>query len=150
MRSQQGLDPALDHESPVIHDRDLLAKLLGLLHIVCGEHDGDAAGVQFTQALVDQRAGMRVDGDGGLVQQEDIRFMDERDHQVEATLVAPGKLFDAAICGIANFGQIQADLHAFFQMGTAQPLHAPEIFQVLASAQGRIDSGFLWGHADRR
>src|SRR4051794_23579796 len=56
----------------VVHDRDPLAELLGLLHVVGGEQDRLAGRVQRPQRVPQVDPGLRVDAGGRLVQEQHL------------------------------------------------------------------------------
>src|SRR5919197_1071208 len=64
VRGAVGDDPA------GVDDRDALA-VLGLVHVVGGQEDGNVlAAAQLVEVLPDRRAGLRVEADGGLVEEQ--------------------------------------------------------------------------------
>ena len=55
----------------MVDDREPVAELVGLLHVVRGEEDGLAVGVQLAEDLPQRDAALRVEAGGGLVEEED-------------------------------------------------------------------------------
>ncbi len=67
----------------MVHDRDPVAELVRLLHVVRGEEDGLSLGVQLVEDLPQRDAALRVETGGGLVEEEDGGSVHHRarDHQ---------------------------------------------------------------------
>ena len=64
-------------DAAAIDDRDPVAELLGLLEIVRGQHDGDAAAVELAHVGPELAAQLDVDAGGGLVQDHHRRAVDQ-------------------------------------------------------------------------
>ena len=63
-----GRGPAGD-DATAVEDREPVAELLGLVHVVRGEHDGGAAGAQLAHELPGVGPGPRVHPRGRLVEE---------------------------------------------------------------------------------
>ena len=64
----------VEREDPaVVHDREPVAELVGLLHVVRGEQDRLALVVQLAEDLPQGDAALRVEAGGGLVEEQDRR-----------------------------------------------------------------------------
>ena len=61
-----------DDLSP-IHDDQAVAQLLGLVHVMGGQHEGHALLLEPEQPLPHQMPGLRVEARGGFVQQQQPR-----------------------------------------------------------------------------
>ena len=57
----------------VVDDGEPVAELVGLLHVVGGEQDGLAVGVELAEDLPQGDAALRVEAGGRLVEEEDRR-----------------------------------------------------------------------------
>ena len=55
----------------VVHDRDAVAELVGLLHVVRGEQDRLPVGVQLAHDVPERDAALRVKAGGRFVEEED-------------------------------------------------------------------------------
>ena len=62
----------------VVHDADAVAELVGLLHVVRGQEDRLAVGVQLAEDLPQGDAALRVEAGGGLVEEQDGRAVHDR------------------------------------------------------------------------
>jgi len=82
----QGLGRVDRHDLAVVDDRDPVA-VLGLVHIVRGEEDRDVlTGLQVVDVLPDRGARLRVQADRRLVQEEDMRGVQQVIPQLEQLL----------------------------------------------------------------
>ena len=75
-----------------IHDNDPAAQLLDLLHVVARVDDGGAALVEAPDALKDGAAGLGVDGDGGLVEDDELGGVGDAAGDIELAQQAAGEL----------------------------------------------------------
>ena len=57
----------------MVDDRDPVAELVGLLHVVRGEEDRLALGVELAEDLPQRDAALRVEAGGRLVEEQDRR-----------------------------------------------------------------------------
>ena len=57
----------------VVDDREPVAELVGLFHVVRGEEDGLAVAVQLAEDLPQRDATLRVEAGGRLVEEQDGR-----------------------------------------------------------------------------
>ena len=69
---------------------DPVGELVGLLQVLGGEEDGDAAGDQLADDLPHGPAAARVEAGGRLVEEDDPRVADQRHRQVEPAPHAAG------------------------------------------------------------
>jgi hypothetical protein len=77
---------ALGDDAPAVHDHQPVAELLGLVHVVRGEHERDAALLEPEQPLPHQMPGLRVQAGGRLVEQHEVGFVDQRPRDRQPTL----------------------------------------------------------------
>ena len=57
----------------MVDDREPVAELVGLLHVVRGEQDRLPVGVQLAEDLPQRDAALRVEAGGRLVEEQDRR-----------------------------------------------------------------------------
>ena len=62
----------------VVDDREPVAELVGLLHVVRGEEDRLAVGVELAEDLPQRDAALRVEAGGRLVEEQDRRAVHDR------------------------------------------------------------------------
>ena len=61
----------------MVHDRDPLAELVGLLHVVRGEQDRLALAVQLAEQVPQREPALRVQPGGGLVEEQHARAVED-------------------------------------------------------------------------
>ena len=76
--SISGARRALGHDLAVVHHHEPVAELLGLVHVVRGEHQRDAALLEPVQPVPQHVARLRVEPGGRLVEQQQVGFVDQR------------------------------------------------------------------------
>src|SRR4051812_21054371 len=62
----------------MVDDRDTIAKALGLFHVVCGEDDRAALGLEFRDQLPQLAARLWVEACRRLIEEKELRVADER------------------------------------------------------------------------
>src|SRR5258708_25609894 len=91
---------------PVIHNGDALTELLSFVHIVCGKQDSHALLVERSNAVPDEKPGLRIKAIGRFVKKQHFWCVHERagEHQSlrHATRVVVYVIF-TTICQ-AEFG----------------------------------------------
>ena len=91
----------------LVDDADTVAEALGLLHVVGRVEDGHAALAQRVDRLEDGVAALRVDADGGLVEHQQLRLMQQTDADVEAALHAAGVVIGAVVGAVGQPDQLE-------------------------------------------
>src|SRR5258708_33374536 len=76
---------------PLVHNGDALTELIGLLHIVCCQPNGDAALAECANALPEEEARLRVQVVGWLVEEKYLRLVHQRTRQHHTLLQASRK-----------------------------------------------------------
>ena len=77
----------------VVDDGDAVAELVGLVHVVRGQEDGEIAlGLDLAQHLPDRHPRHRVEAGGGLVEEEDPRLVHEAAGDLHAPAHAAGEV----------------------------------------------------------
>jgi hypothetical protein len=75
---------ALRDDPAAVEDGDPIGELVGLVEVLRGQEDGDAAGREIADAVPHLAAAARVEPGGGLVEEDHLRRPDQRHGQVEA------------------------------------------------------------------
>jgi hypothetical protein len=86
---EQLLERAHRHDLALVHDGDAVAQALGLLHVVGGVEDGGPGLGHPLDGREDVVAGLGIDAESGLVEQEHARGVHQAAGQVEAPLHPP-------------------------------------------------------------
>lgn len=68
---------ALEESLSFVHDDQVVAELESLIHLVGGEKDGDPFGLEEAEAIPDMMPDLGIQTGGGLVQDEQLGFVEE-------------------------------------------------------------------------
>ncbi len=99
------------HDLPVVDDGDPVA-VLGLVHVVRGQEDGDVfPGLQVVDVLPDRRAGLRVQAHGRLVQEQHVRRVQQAAGDLQPPLHAARVGADQAVPAIPQPDHVEHLLH---------------------------------------
>ncbi len=77
--------------------------MFGFIHVVRGEDQGHAVTFEAPEAVPQEVAGLRIQTRGGLVEQEDLGFVDEGAGDGEAAFHPSRQRFDP---GVGSFGEL--------------------------------------------
>ena len=86
----------------VRHDRDLVAEALGLLDVVRAHQDRDALGAQPVDQRPQLLADLRVEADGRLVEQQQLRLVQQRAGDQQAPAHAAAELVDLRLAALGE------------------------------------------------
>src|SRR5690606_39813138 len=78
---EQELRRALIDNAAVIHNDQVVAKELCLIHVMGGEHNGFALGFDVLDQLPKTSSRLGIESGGGLVEEDDFGIVDERQRQ---------------------------------------------------------------------
>lgn len=138
-----GGDPA------VVEDRDVVGEFVGLVQVLGGEEDGDAAGDELADDAPHGVAAAWVEAGGRLVEEDDPRVADQRHGDVE-TALHPAGVGGGGL--LRRLHQVEA-LQEFG--GDPPPLALGEVVQVrheehvLLAGDQTVHGGELPGDTDR-
>ena len=104
---QVGRAAAADHLA-LRHHRDLVGEALGLLDVVGRHQDRRAAGFELADQGPELGADLRVEPDGRLVEQDQLRLVDEAAGEQQAAAHPAGELVDGVAAAVAQAGQVEA------------------------------------------
>jgi hypothetical protein len=91
----------------VVHDDEAVAQLLGLVHVVRGEDERDAALLEPVQPVPHHVPGLRVQAGGWLVEDEDVRVVDQRPGDRETAFHPARQRVDLVIPAVRQLDEIQ-------------------------------------------
>ena len=135
-------------QRPVVHDRDPAA-VLGLVHVVRGQEDGDRLAVpELVDVLPDVRPRLRIEAHGRLVEEEDARRVDQPARYLQASLHAAREGSDEMVSAV---GEADHGEHQLEPLGTDLGLDAVELgvkLEVLGSRQVVVERRLLKDEAD--
>ena len=127
--------------APLIH-RDQPVEPLGLLHIGGGDddtHAGGAARAQPVDQIPELAPRQRIDPGGGLIQDQEVRIVDQRAAQAELLLHAAGELFRRPVGEVGQRRRLHQLGDAPVALGSGLAEQTGEERDVLTHAQIRIE-----------
>ena len=90
------------NHAAVVHDGEAAAQALSLIHEVRGEKYGFALRDQLPQALPDQVPRLRIETCRGFVEKNQVRIVDQRARQRQASFHSTGQRADIVIAAISK------------------------------------------------
>ena len=90
-----------------VHDHEPVTELLGLVHVVRREHEGDARLLQSIEALPQHVARLRVETGGRLVEQQDLGLVDQGARDRQPALHAARQRVDPRVAAIGELHELQ-------------------------------------------
>ncbi len=129
----------------MVHDHDAVAQPLRLFHVVRRVHERLAPRPQGLEVVEDRVAALRVDAHRRLVEQDELRVVQQARGQVQAPLHPAAERLDpvARAFGEADEGEAGGD--GRLQGRSGQAVEGPEEPQVLARGQ-LVEEREVLGH----
>ena len=103
---QLGRRAAGDHLA-LVHQGDLVGEALGLLDVVGRHQDRRAARAQVVDQRPELGADLRVEADRRLVEQDQLRLVDEAAGEQEAPAHAAGELVDGVVAAVVQPREVE-------------------------------------------
>src|SRR5271157_1673477 len=139
---------SLDKERAVVHDHQPVAEPGSLVEIMRGEDNGISLRPEKLKAVPDQVSCLRVEADGRLVKDEQVRVVDERPGEDEPAFHAPGELVDGGVALLGERHKCEQVLHPPFCL-CRRDIKVPGIGEkVSCTREVRVKVGFLRDDAD--
>jgi hypothetical protein len=139
VRGDQIGRPAGDDRLALRHDRDGVGEPLRLLDVVRRHEDRDALGAQAVDERPQLLANLRIEPDGGLVEEHEARPVNERPGDQEPPAHPAGQLVDAGVAAGAQVRDLERALHRRRALVPAQPVEPREHAQVLLDGERRVE-----------
>ena len=99
---------ALRDDAAVVDDADAVGDAVGLVHVMGGQEDGDALGfVELFDVSPELVAALRIEAERGLVEEEDLRRVQEAAGDFETPLHAAGELLDLIVAALPEFEELE-------------------------------------------
>ena len=97
-----------------VHDHQPVAELLGLVHVVGGDDQCHPFLLEAIEPIPEKVAGLGIESGGGLVEDQDLRPVDQTAGNRQPTLHAPRERLHLALAPIAELGEGEqfGDAHA--------------------------------------
>ena len=144
----QRLGGALHHDPAAVHDRDAVA-VLGLVHVVRRQEDRDLARVRSspTYSQIDG-AGLRIEADGRLVEEQHARRVQQAAGDLEASLHAAREGADQARRALGEPGHLEHVVDARPDLASRHAVELGVEAQVLLRRQVHVERRVLEHEAD--
>ena len=123
----------------VRHDQDRVGEALRLLDVVRRHEDRRPLGPERVDQRPELLPDLGIEADGGLVEQDEARAVDERAGDQQAPAHPPGELVHPAVAAIDEVGHLQRALDRGASVGPADPVEMREDEQVLLDGQRRVE-----------
>src|SRR5690348_5311995 len=81
----------------MVDDGDAVAESLGFVHVVRGEENRAARGLEFLDEIPDLAARLRIESGRRLVEEEQIRITDDRARNRQPLLLTAGQFSDTTV-----------------------------------------------------
>src|SRR4051794_11026197 len=136
-------------QSPAVHERDPLAELVGLVHVVRREQDRHAALLAQSRDEIPHGAARdRVEADRRLVEDQHARPVDERLRELEPADHAAGVRRHEAIRGLEYAGRLEREVDALAALRARDVEQPREQHHVLAPGERAVGRELLRHVAD--
>ena len=129
-------------------DDDVVGQALRLIKVLRREQDGNALAPQLLDHLPQLPARQRVEARRGLIEEQQLRFDDQRGRDVEPPPHAPGVLGRALVARIREPEPVQQLIRALGGSGPPEAVEAREEDEVLLAGQLPVNGGELTGQGD--
>ena len=108
-----------------------LAQLLGLVHVVRRDDQGDALALEPEEPVPQDVPGLGVEARRRLVEEQDLRVVDEGPGDRQAALHAAGERLDRVRAALGELGEVEELVGALTDHRPRQPEVAPVDVEVL-------------------
>jgi len=127
------------HNLPVRDDRDGIAQPLGLLDVVRAHQNRDAFGAQQVDQRPQLLADLRIQADGGLVEQQQPRLVQQRAGDQEPAAHPAAQVIDDRIGAVEQVDDPQDALDRRAALGRWDSVEVREHAQVLRGGQRHVE-----------
>ena len=137
------------HEHSVIHDRDAVAELVGFVHVMRRQQNGQARGfLQFGDHFPHRRARHRVEAGGRLVEEHDFGRVHQAARDFQAPAHSARKTADQFVGKFRQADGFQQLRDQSLALGARQSVELGVDHHVFARGQLRIGRERLRDHAN--
>src|SRR5437867_4142662 len=112
---------ALRGDLRLVHDDEAVAELLGLVHVVRREDKRGAALLQAVEAVPDKVPGLRVEARRRLVEEHELRLVDQAAGDRQAALHAAREMLDDVAAALGQLDEVEELVGAAPGLGPFEP-----------------------------
>src|SRR5208282_497147 len=140
---------AFCYEPARIDNPDPCAKALRFLHVVGGVENRGARVAQALYQIEDRATALRVDADGRLIEDQELRPMQNSAREIQASLHPARIGADDVVGARREPDRIQSAFDRIVHRGAAEIVHsAPEV-EIFARGEIEVESDRLWHDPDK-
>ncbi len=144
-RRLQLLDPAGGHDPAPGDDDDVLADVLDQVELVAGEDDADPGRGPLADDLGHRRDADRVEARERLVEDQQLRVVDQRGRELDALLVAVRQLLELGLGAVGEAHPLEPVVRGGIRGLAAQAVLLGEVAELLGDPHARVQAALL-GH----
>ena len=144
----QFLGSIVYQQAAFVHNGDAAAEKIGLGHIVGGEQDGEALGVEGADAVPEEQAGLGVEIVGGFIEEEHVGGVHEGAGDHEALGHAAGVAVDALVLALTEAQLVEDGVGALLTQAMGDAMICRVESEDLAHAQAAVEVIGLGDYGD--
>src|SRR5437868_4207763 len=145
-RPLQGRGRVERGDPAVVDDRDAIAELIRLLHVVRGEQYGAALRLELADAIAQVPRRLRIQSHGRLVENDERRIWEERPSQGE-TLAHSGRIaLDVVVGPIGEVDGGENSGDALLRLCRLDVVERREVLEILASGELPVEAALAGKH----
>ena len=139
---------ALGHDHALVHHDQPVAQLLGLVHVVRGDHQRDARLLEPEQLVPQQVPGLRVEAGGRLVEQQQVGPVDQGAGDRQPPLHAAGEVLDLGLRLLGELHELQQLVGPLADLGGRDPEVAAVDVEVVEDVELGVEGVLLRADAE--
>ena len=129
----------------VVHDEDAVADLLDLLHVVAGVNHRGAGLVEPLDAFQNRIAALRVDGDRGFVEEDQVRLVRDAAGEVQAPQQTAGQFAGPKLAEVLETDEFDGLLDQRHAVSFLRHVQRAEVVDVFGDGQ-LVEYGHVLRH----
>lgn len=129
----------------MIHDRDAVAEGVGLVQVVGGDEDRHAVRAQPADLVPHVRPTLRVQAGGRLVQEDDLRLVDDAEGDLDPATLATGVGLALAVGELGELEGLQGTYRPALRLGLRDAVQ-PGLEHQLLPTGGLVPGAAALGH----
>ncbi len=141
---------SLGDDLGLVHHHQAIAELLRLVHVMGRDDERRATLLEPIEAVPEQVARLRVEPRGGLVEDHQVRLVDERARDGEAALHAAGERLYLVLGALVQLHELEQLVRSLARRGPGDVEVSGVHLQVLAHGELGVEVVDLRHHAEAR